>query len=372
MQLADLPSELLLQIFEPLPSATLAAVSTTCTSLVPAATQHLYRHLSLSSYTHNLHAVHTLASDPTLGLLVRSFSLTIDDSDTLSPEYYQSLAAALQTIHNVQSLQLHIGADYSWILNQTPLFARLEDFTSSFPLDHNIVSFLQNAPSLLTLQLGHPSSGSDIAALPSIAIPRLYSYTGPASYLSQIVPARPLKFVHLSGDLTLDDIQSFSLRPSSENRAVGVFGLSDEEMSEVEVMSAITSVPPVQVLDALSKTCPSLVCLRIMSTCAFWQAPDFVSIFLISKDKFFSYLSSQTFYSAVASTLSSFRNLSAFELSGMHWESRPKYSPGSDDGSSCSEKEWISPPVTPRVLETEEAPELDEYHFEEAFMEWAY
>lgn len=67
--------------------------------------------------------------------------------------------------------------------------------------------------------------------------------------------------------------------------------------------------------------------------------------------------------------MSSLRHLSSFELSGMHWESRPK--PVTPDGSVI-EKEWISPPVTPRVIEEDPAPQDYYAEFEESFMEWAY
>lgn len=53
----------------------------------------------------------------------------------------------------------------------------------------------------------------------------------------------------------------------------------------------------------------------------------------------------------------------------MHWESRPK--PVTPDGSVI-EKEWISPPVTPRVIEEDPAPQDYYAEFEESFMEWAY
>ena len=71
----------------------------------------------------------------------------------------------------------------------------------------------------------------------------------------------------------------------------------------------------------------------------------------------------------MANTLSSLRHLSSFELSGMHWESRPK--PVTPDGSVI-EKEWISPPVTPRVIEEDPVPQDYYAEFEESFMEWAY
>ena len=65
--------------------------------------------------------------------------------------------------------------------------------------------------------------------------------------------------------------------------------------------------------------------------------------------------------------------LSALELAGMHWQSRPKQSTSPVEPE---EKEWISPPVSPRVAaepedEDEELEDRD-YDFDGAFLDWSY
>jgi hypothetical protein len=62
--------------------------------------------------------------------------------------------------------------------------------------------------------------------------------------------------------------------------------------------------------------------------------------------------------------------LCSFELSGMHWEFRPKATLTAD--GTCLEKEWVSPPVTPRLDAVEAPNTANDFDFEEAFMEWAY
>ena len=54
----------------------------------------------------------------------------------------------------------------------------------------------------------------------------------------------------------------------------------------------------------------------------------------------------------------------------MHWEFRPK-STQTIDGTFM-EKEWISPPVTPRPSDVDLVPANADTEFEDAFMEWAY
>ncbi|KAI0786331.1 hypothetical protein C8Q75DRAFT_808327 [Abortiporus biennis] len=358
MSLSDLPVELLDQIFEPLSPNALAALAITTSFFNSSATRHLYRDISLSAYTHNLNAVNTLATQPRLASLVRNFSLNVDDSDGVLREYYVLLSNALQNMPNLHSLDLHVDSHASWILfpsssGGSPLtYSGLQHFATSFSLDKNLMQFLTRTPSLISLQLPPSFIESDCAELPLLAIPNLASYTGPSSFLRQIAPGRPLVTLHLSGDLSLHDIEhiSHSVLPVTSNTDAES-GVDSE--NGVEVLSAITSTPPTVFLETLAKACPRLACLRVMTTCAFWEAPDL------------------TFYSSIANTLSTLRSLNAFELSGMHWESRPKSTAVSDDGAP-SEKEWVSPPVTPRVLDVDEVNEENSHDFEEAFLEWAY
>ena len=65
--------------------------------------------------------------------------------------------------------------------------------------------------------------------------------------------------------------------------------------------------------------------------------------------------------------------LAAFELAGMHWQSRPKQS---SSPLKAEEKEWITPPVSPAVVDVEHEEEDDledrDYDFDGAFLDWSY
>ncbi|THG97656.1 hypothetical protein EW026_g4382 [Hermanssonia centrifuga] len=363
MSLAALPVELLEAIFEPLPPATLVALACTSADLYLTASRFLYRDLSISSYARNLTAVATLASQSHLALLVRSFTITIDDGEEhADDEYYSLLHQAVARMQELTSLEMHIDANSSWVLDALPLqtkpYSRLQHFASSFPLDTHTASFFLRTPSLQSLQLA-PSS--DYVTLASSAIPLLTTYTGPPSLLTQLLPSRPVSSLHLSGDLSLDDIEHLAVASGAPIPALSGAGPEYGQtangdtgvIAKIETLSTITSASPVAVIEALAKACPGLVCLRVITTCAFWETPDVA------------------FYTQVASILSSLPSLSAFELSGMHWEFRPKSSPAAD--KTCTEKEWVSPPVTPRPIDVDllEAQDRD-FDFDEAFMEWAY
>ena len=81
----------------------------------------------------------------------------------------------------------------------------------------------------------------------------------------------------------------------------------------------------------------------------------------------------QEFYSRIAATLSTLPRLATFELAGIHWQSRLKEASSS---AKPEEKEWITPPVTPRApLVAPPAEELDadrDYDFDGAFLDWSY
>lgn len=327
--LAALPVELLDAVLAPLARnhAALAAAALSSTALNPSATRLLYRHLSLSAYARNLDLVHLLATRPDLAILVRTLSVHLDDTEPPVEPTYSSLRHALSLMTNLQSLALYVDASTSWILtppqgesgqkssefpNPGPAFyPRLEHLTCNFPLDPHLASFLGQVPSLISLTLSsvpsdvdaepepdhgepdapaalHVTSAVEHVGIPPSHIPLLEAYTGPAHLLPTLV-SRPLKAVHLFGDLTLDILPIDSASASSMDKAVAHLrelnlGAATPSASslptaseEMQVMSAMTSAPPAQLLEILAVAFPNLVCLRLMTTRALWDLPDLVS-----------------------------------------------------------------------------------------------
>ncbi|KAH9951805.1 hypothetical protein B0H21DRAFT_192591 [Amylocystis lapponica] len=365
MSLSVLPAELFDAICEPLAShpSTLAVLARTSATLNASAIRVLYSSLTISSYARNLSAICTLASRPDLARLVRSFSITLSDHDAGFHSFYALLQRALIRMPQLVLLDLLVDASASWVLSGVQsLYAHLEHFSCSFPLDAHLSAFLARTPALLSLQISASSPALEtIQPFAPSHIPRLSSYTGPASLIPLLAP-RPLTTLHLSGDLTLSDIPQpdgastnaqmlpDSVRPSQTDASTSG--------TQVQVLSAVTSVPPAPILAALARAYPSLVCLRLMTTCAFWEVPD------------------MTFYKRIAETLATLPDLSVFELSGMHWEQRTKSRVSAHSPQADAMREWISPPVTPRAVEfvadVEEEAETRGFDLGEAFLEWSY
>lgn len=289
MSLATLPVEILENIFEPLSATSLSSLARTSTDFYPTATRFLYRRVSLSSFAQNLSAVTTLATRRHLALLVRSFSISLDDGkDQVDGEYYTSLCHAVQNMEGLITLDLNVDANSSWILQPATSASssarcyRLEHFSCSFPLDAYTAAFLERTPFLRSLQVA-PSP--EFVQLSPSAIPCLTTYTGPPCLLPHLLAPRSVSTLHLSGDFTLEDVEQLasvssapspvlsSTGPESCQSADGGIGAS----VKVETLSTITSSPPVAIIEALAKACPSLVSLRVITTCAFWETPDIVS-----------------------------------------------------------------------------------------------
>ncbi|KAF7800006.1 hypothetical protein EIP86_011249 [Pleurotus ostreatoroseus] len=433
MSLVALPAELLDAIFAPLPPATLAALARTAAPLYPAAAARLYRALAASSFARNLAVVPTLAAHPHLAALVREFSLSLDDCDADAEngrEYYEQLQRAVHGMHRLVSLELNVDARASWVLappaspspspspsSEEPVYDRLESFACAFALDAPTAAFLARTPHLRALQLAadaapspSPSAagannavtrtGTATATLAATALPRLASYTGPAHLLPQLLPARPLAALHLSGDLAPADVDALvhlSSSSSSSTPSSSSFSSSSQPTSHahahqpsalasIHTLSALTSAPPGALVAALAAACPAVVHLQVITTCALWEAPD------------------------VTSALCALPALKTFELSGMHWVLRPRHpsppppppppsssasSSSSASNSSCpvaqghtrlgsthaiaqGKTEWLTPPPTPRaaplaLLEAQgPGAGVGMEDFAEAFMEWAY
>ncbi|KAI0356595.1 hypothetical protein OH77DRAFT_1401109 [Trametes cingulata] len=396
MALAALPVELLDAVLAPLQPnlPALAATALSCSALNPSATRLLYRHLSLSAYARNLDVVRLLARRPHHARLVRTFSVHLDDAGPAVLPTYSDLQRAIALMTNLTSLALYVDASASWILSpplpdnghkgdclspEPAFYPRLEHLTCNFPLDAHLAAFLGHVPSLISLQLSSLLSDADPQSepeqplpvhVPPSHIPLLEAYTGPA-YVLPTLASRPLRALHLSGDLTLDLLPPAPSVPSAEEAMSRLRGpgapaehssradppSQEEAGALLQVMSAITSAAPAQLLETLALAYPNLVCLRLMTTRALWDLPDLA------------------FYSRIADTLSTLPRLVAFELSGMHWQSRPKAT--ESEPAAIAEKEWISPPVSPRAAELPPPDDDDDdaprdYDFDGAFLDWSY
>lgn len=267
MALQNLPVELLLIVARDLDVHSLAALALTCSSLAQVAQCTLYRCISISPWSHNLCVVPLLAKRPDIARHVRSFYIVIDPTSAVFPGYYHLLADAILNMSGLTSLNLLIDSSVSWVLKQActrPSYPHLTHFTCPFPLDENVVRFLDLTPSLLELEVDSiPSTltrHSPTVSLPVTSISRLEQFIGSPSTARHLVPGRPVKILHLSGAaLTQEDVP-----------------LLAQSTSPILVLDAVTNSPPVPFLECLHRHLPHLVYLRIMTMQTMLQPPTTV------------------------------------------------------------------------------------------------
>ena len=314
MFLYNLPVELLDTICSHVPRPGLAALSQTSRSLHPVAQRVLYRRLSVSPFYRNLDVLTTLASRPDVAFFVRSISINLDTSLPVLHASHTLLATALSHMPELTSLDMCINPHASWVLTELSTYPRLHRLACSFTLDSNVADFLTKTPSLQELELNtpaifHPSVLS--SSLPLPAIPSLRQFFGSSETARVIVPGRPLESIYLnSGELAEEDIKCLA----NGTARVRIFAATTRSLPN----------PLLDLLDLLARHLPHVVYLRIMTTHTFPTAPDVVSdsFLKIPKISLTETFPEQAFYEQVANRLAALSDLSAFELSGMHWGSR--------------------------------------------------
>ncbi|KAG6334151.1 hypothetical protein ID866_4939 [Astraeus odoratus] len=315
MSLHGLPVELLHIIAQDLDIHALAALAQTCSILCDVAQGSLYRHICVSAWSRNLCVVALLANKPSIARHVRSFYIAIDSLSAVFPSYYRLLSRAILNMSELTSLNLLVDSGVSWVLKDActrTSYPHLAHFTCSFPFDENVVQFLTKTPSLLELEVDSiPSTfacESLGASLSPATIPRLEQFIGSPRTARLLVPGRPVKSLHLNGGaLTDEDITVLA-----------------QSTAPILVLGAVTNSSPLPFLEQLHRYLPHLAYLRIMTTQTILQPP------------------AAEFYEQVADVLASFPELSAFELSGVHWGSQQKR----DDGSK---RVWQSSPLSVQI-----------------------
>jgi len=270
----QLPIELLDSVAQHLPSASLAALAQTSSTLCPVAQRILYRCVSVSAWTQNLCVVDTLAKKPHIARFVRSFYIAVDSLSPVFPAFYRQLAKAILNMSDsLTSLNLLVDSSLSWVLKESSIhtnFPHLLQFTCSFPFDGNVARFLDRTPSLLELEVDSmPAAFARNFPTPYLSptsVPHLAQFIGSSKAAELIIPGRPVRSVHLNGaGLSEDDISLFS-----------------RSTAPLVVLGAVIKAPPVPFLEALHKHVPHLAYLRVMSTQDLFRTPTAVSYHGIS------------------------------------------------------------------------------------------
>ncbi|KAF9263632.1 hypothetical protein L218DRAFT_959161 [Marasmius fiardii PR-910] len=292
MSFQTLPPELLDNVSQFLCPNDLAHLSRTCSQCLHPAQRALYRHLSISTASHNLTALLPIVKKPHLARHVRFFSIELDSSATVLGSYYRSLSFALRLMTGLGSLHLSIDPNSSWVLDGVHPRS-LTRFSSSFPLDHHVTQFLQGTPALIELELDSPHVTHAPPFPSNQIIPNLEQFSGSCQAAELIVPGRPVHSIQLNtGDLDENVVEQLAL-----------------SFSNVAILMATSSLPVPRLLRLLSRHMRHLVYLRMMTTSTTDDAPN----------------SDMNFYESVGEALSGLPDLQAFELCGMHWGSLKKH-----------------------------------------------
>ncbi|KAG6378483.1 hypothetical protein JVT61DRAFT_12743 [Boletus reticuloceps] len=237
------------------------------------------------SASHNLAIVPLLARKPHIARHVRSFYIALDALAPLFSRFYSVLAGALHNMSDLHSLHLLVDANLSWVLRDPCVYPNLVHFTCTFSFDDNVAAS-SNTPQ---------------------------QFIGSSRAAALIVPGRPVNSIHLNDSTLTDDVIPLLARSTGP----------------VLVLGAVTNASPVPLLQLLHRHLPRLAYLRVMSTQNLFQPP------------------SPEFYEQVANVLTSFPELNAFELSGMHWGSQRK-------ADNDSKRVWQSSPLSNPTFPSDE------------------
>ncbi|PPQ72522.1 hypothetical protein CVT24_004828 [Panaeolus cyanescens] len=293
MSFAILPIELVDQISLCLSMKDQVSLAATAKRYTDVVQRVLYRHITLDSQN-NQDCLHSLANNPIIAKHVRSFTICVSQSNDLLPV----LNEAISNMTELTSLDIWVEQfSNSWIMKtpDTSTYNRLNRFTCSFNLDHNLAHFLNKTPQLRQLHVHSlPTSSSDlVSTLRPDALPLLSQFYGSSQAAQFIVPGRPVEEIHLhSGDLTEEVARSLAY-----------------STGPVRDLSAVTSSHSVSLIGTLTRCMERLVHLRIV-TCNFSDAPDLAYV------------------SNIADALRSLPDLQTCEIWGIHWVSSQK---GFDD-----------------------------------------
>ncbi|KAM6495553.1 hypothetical protein JOM56_008259 [Amanita muscaria] len=288
MPFSSLPHELVAHIVRYLSKHHVAVLATTNHLFASLAQQLLYRDLYVSSSSHTLAVVVTLAKKPSVAVHVRAFAIQIDPSSVLFKSFYDALRTALSNMTGLTSLRLFVDAKFSSALRPVPsTFSNLLNVSTSLVYDDNIALCLAKAKSILEVDFDSPMDTSpDSPDLPAGALPLLRSFTGPVRVAEVMVPGRPVEFIRLNTGTILENV---AVKLAQSTAPVTLFEANVDSLSISSLLS-------------LSQTMPHLRYVRFTTTSNSVEPP------------------SHQFCDDVAEVLTFFPELESFELWGIHFE----------------------------------------------------
>lgn len=184
-----LPFDILLYILDYVQHSDLPALCRVSKTLHDCASNILYRNISAVNI---LDVCNTLSRSPGLAARVKHFELTLASREKIIGEEseFALVGNALRFMTRLRSLKLTMGEAYSDILALCT--AQIQSFQCSFRCNQNLMRFLHSQPDLTTLKLWRDLEGHCVL---STCLPKLTKLDAPMSWLTTLIPGRPVKEV---------------------------------------------------------------------------------------------------------------------------------------------------------------------------------
>ena len=184
-----LPLDILLYILDYVQHSDLPAVCRVSKTFYDCASNILYRDICAVNI---LDVCRTLSRSPGLAARVKHFELTLASREKVvgAESEFVLVGNALRFMTRLRSLKLTMGEAYSDFLALCT--AKIQIFQCSFRCNHNLIRFLHSQPDLTTLKLWRDLE--DHCVLPT-CLPKLTKLDAPISWLTALVPGRPVEEV---------------------------------------------------------------------------------------------------------------------------------------------------------------------------------
>lgn len=185
-----LPFDILLYILDYAQHSDLPALCRVSKTFYDCASNILYRDISAVNI---LDVCQTLIQSPGLARRVKHFELTPASREKIvgAESEYALVGNALRSMTRLRSLKLTMGEAYSDILNLCT--AQIQSFQCSYRCNRNLLRFLHNQPDLTALKLWCDLEDHYV---PSTCLPKLTKLDAPISWLTALIPGRPVKEVN--------------------------------------------------------------------------------------------------------------------------------------------------------------------------------
>jgi hypothetical protein len=182
-----LPFDILLCILDYAQHSDLPALCRVSKTFHDCASNILYRDISAVKI---LDVCKTLSQSPDLARRVKHFELTPRSREEIVGSEYALVGNALRSMTHLRSLKMIMGEEYSEILALCT--AQIQSFECSYRCNDNLIRFLHSQPDLTTLKLWRGFKGHYML---STCLPKLTKLHAPMSWLSALIPGRPVKVV---------------------------------------------------------------------------------------------------------------------------------------------------------------------------------